>query len=84
MSDKIINVPEELVIKAKTVLGLDEAIQRVIRGLVDEIVKNYSETVRLWKEVQIEAEKQGIVKQDGDNFTFDHISEKFIFVKKEA
>lgn len=84
MSAKIINVPEELIVRAKAVLGLDEAIQRVIRGLVDEIVKNYPKTVQLWRDVQTEAEKQGIIKQDGDNFTFDHISEKFLFVKKEA
>lgn len=80
---KIIEVPEELIVRAKQVLYLEEAIKTIIRELTKEIVKNHFEVVALWNDVQQEAAKQGIVKQEDEVFNFDYITSKFLVIKKE-
>ena len=79
---KIIEVSEELIVRAKQVLYLEEAIKTVIRELTNEIVKNHFDVVDLWKDIQTEAEKQGIIKQEDESITFDYITNRFLVVKK--
>ena len=79
---RVIEVPEGLMEKAKQVLYLEEAIKRVINELTKEIVKNHFDVVSLWNDVQQEAIKQGIIKQEDESITFDYITNKFMLVKK--
>lgn len=81
---RVIEVPEELMEKAKQVLYLEEAVKRVITELTKEIVKNHFDVVSLWNDVQQEALKQGIVKQEDEIINFDYITNKFMLIKKSS
>ena len=72
---KIIQVPEEMRVRARQVLYLKDAVDHVIQQLTKEIVKNHFEVKALWKDVQAEAVKQGIYEKD---ITFDYVTETFI------
>lgn len=80
---KVIEVPEELIIRARRYLYLQDAVKMVIKELTQEIVKNHFEVVKLWNDVTMEALKQGIVKKEDEAFNFDYISEKFMVVKRD-
>ena len=80
---KIIEVSEELRVRAKQVLYLESAVQNVIRSLTEQIVKNHFDVVALWKDVKDEAERQGIIQEEDEISCFDYISERFIVVKRE-
>ncbi|HHT9136822.1 MAG TPA: hypothetical protein ACFYEK_06185 [Candidatus Wunengus sp. YC60] len=79
---RVINVSEELVVRAHNTLYLEEAIKTIINGLVKEIVKSHLDVLQLWKDVETEATKQGIVKQPDEAFNFDYVTSKFTLTKK--
>jgi len=79
---KIIEVSEELRVRAKQVLYLESAVQNVIRSLTEQIVKNHFDVVALWKDVKDEAERQGIVQEEDEMASFDYVTEKFMIVKR--
>lgn len=80
---KIIEVPEEMVVRAQRVLYLQDAVKTIIRELTNEIVKNHFDVVALWNDIQQIAATQGIVKHENEAFTFDYITSKFLLDKKE-
>lgn len=81
---KIIEVPPEMTVRAQQVLYLGEAVKTIIRELTKEIARNHFDVVALWNDVQKEAIKQGITKQDDEIYNFDYITSKFLVTKKEG
>jgi len=77
-----VKVSEDLQARAVSVLGYKDVVNHIIKGLAEEMANNHLQVIRLWEEVRIEAEKQGIVATDDDNFNFNAITGKFTIVKK--
>ena len=81
---KIIEVPEELRVRARQVLYMEPAIQNIIRSLTQEIVKNHFEVTTLWNDVKIEMDKQGIMQEEDEITSFDHVTEKFMVIRRDV
>jgi hypothetical protein len=79
---RVVNVPEEMVVRAQNTLYLEDAIKTLINSLTKEIVKSHLDVLKLWKDVETEAAKQGIIKQPDEMFNFDYVTEKFTLIKK--
>lgn len=77
----ITGMPDEIIARARNVLYFREAIQSMLREFMKESAKNYSETAKLWSDVEKEAQRLGIVKAQDEIFTFDYITDTFMLVK---
>ena len=80
---KVIEVSEELRVRAKQVLYLESAVQNVIRSLTEQIVKNHFDVVALWKDIKNEADRQGVFQEEDEITCYDYVAERFIVVKRE-
>jgi hypothetical protein len=78
---KIIEVPEEITARAQKVFYLKDAVNAVIKELINHIALNQVEVSQLWREVEVIAQQQGLTKQDDETYNFDYITNKFIVTK---
>jgi hypothetical protein len=78
---KVLNLPEEYIVRARTVFNMSEGIKILLREFVKESAKNQSDTRKLWTDVQDAAKKEGIERKEDEIYIFDHITEKFLLVK---
>jgi hypothetical protein len=74
-------MPDELIVRARNVLGFQDAIQVILREMMKEVAKGRINTIKLWDDVGKEAERRGIKREQDEVFSFDFITETFQIVK---
>jgi hypothetical protein len=74
-------MPDELIIRARNILGFQDAVKAILRELMNEVAKSRYNTVKLWADVEKEAERRGIKREKDEVFSFDFITDTFQIVK---
>ncbi len=77
----ITGMPDELIARARNILGFNDAIQVILREMMKEVSKSRINTIKLWADVEQEAAKRGIKREKDEVFSFDFITETFQIVK---
>jgi hypothetical protein len=74
-------MPDELIVRARNILGFQDAVKAILRELMNEVAKSRYNTVKLWADVEKEAGLRGIKREKDEVFSFDFITDTFQIVK---
>jgi len=74
-------MPDELTARARNILGFQDAIKVILREMMKEVAKGRYDAVKLWADVEKEAERRGIKREKDEVFSFDFITDTFQIVK---